>query len=336
MANIQNEIEQITSAIYGRQVRSALANGLTAVNNQVNNIQNNVGTLTQEAQNALNKANNTENIYNQTNTKIEQLINQFNTDRENLINEINKKEDNLTSEIYNEKEKLINSYNQTNSKVQSLIQLLNNTKEQFFNTSNHGVSDINEEFTEGQYAYSPSTNNLPSWASYGMALVFVSNGHSGIWNQESNWMWQILFDTSGTIGFRTGINNNGLSDWEVLSNESYVNNQIDNLIKSESGVKGYLEVDGVILQWGEFSCELSCVSTAAKDICFPITFPRGVVYANANIIEKNNEPSQQLYNISINSIPTSNSSMMICVNYQFQKRRTTKCEFTGLWFAIGY
>ncbi len=45
MANISQEINQINTAIYGKDVRSSLANGLTAVNNQVEDLENNINNF---------------------------------------------------------------------------------------------------------------------------------------------------------------------------------------------------------------------------------------------------------------------------------------------------
>ena len=45
MANITQEINQINTAVYGKDVRSSLANGLTAVNNQVEDLDNNVSNF---------------------------------------------------------------------------------------------------------------------------------------------------------------------------------------------------------------------------------------------------------------------------------------------------
>lgn len=45
MANISQEINQINTAVYGKDVRSSLANGLTAVNNQVEDLNNNVSNF---------------------------------------------------------------------------------------------------------------------------------------------------------------------------------------------------------------------------------------------------------------------------------------------------
>ena len=45
MANISQEINQINTAVYGKDVRSSLANGLTAVNNQVEDLDNNVSNF---------------------------------------------------------------------------------------------------------------------------------------------------------------------------------------------------------------------------------------------------------------------------------------------------
>ena len=45
MANISQEINQINTAVYGKDFRSSLANGLTAVNNQLEDLDNNVSNF---------------------------------------------------------------------------------------------------------------------------------------------------------------------------------------------------------------------------------------------------------------------------------------------------
>ncbi|MFR5265354.1 hypothetical protein [Clostridium sp.] len=66
MANISQEINQINTAVYGKDVRSSLANGLTAVNNQVEDLDNNVSNFESNINSQISNFEN--NISGQVNT----------------------------------------------------------------------------------------------------------------------------------------------------------------------------------------------------------------------------------------------------------------------------
>lgn len=66
MANISQEINQINTAVYGKDVRSSLANGLTAVNNQVEDLDNNINNFESNINNQIDDFEN--NINGQVNT----------------------------------------------------------------------------------------------------------------------------------------------------------------------------------------------------------------------------------------------------------------------------
>lgn len=53
MANIQNELNQINTAVYGKDVRASLANGLEALNTQVNQISSKADNAQTESENAI-------------------------------------------------------------------------------------------------------------------------------------------------------------------------------------------------------------------------------------------------------------------------------------------
>lgn len=107
MANITQEINQINTAIYGKDVRSSLANGLIAVNNQVVGLDNNVNNFKSNINNQIDDFEN--NINGQVNTlskkatalgttvsksvlninKLEKQIKSTNSNAQNAIKQVN-------------------------------------------------------------------------------------------------------------------------------------------------------------------------------------------------------------------------------------------------------
>lgn len=107
MANITQEINQINTAVYGKDVRSSLANGLTAVNNQVEDLNNNVSNFESNVNGQINDFES--NVSGQVNTlldkttalgttvsksvlninKIENQINTTNNSAQNAIKQVN-------------------------------------------------------------------------------------------------------------------------------------------------------------------------------------------------------------------------------------------------------
>ena len=107
MANISQEINQINTAVYGKDVRSSLANGLTAVNNQVEDLDNNVSNFESNINSQISNFEN--NISGQVNilsdktttigstvaksvlniNKIEKQVKATNTNAQNAIKQVN-------------------------------------------------------------------------------------------------------------------------------------------------------------------------------------------------------------------------------------------------------
>lgn len=107
MANISQEINQINTAVYGKDVRSSLANGLTAVNNQVEDLNNNVSNFESNINSQISDFEN--NINGQVNmlsdktitigstvaksvlniNKIEKQVKATNTNAQNAIKQVN-------------------------------------------------------------------------------------------------------------------------------------------------------------------------------------------------------------------------------------------------------
>ncbi|WP_297437277.1 alanine-zipper protein [uncultured Clostridium sp.] len=100
MANILNEIDKINTAIYGKDVRGALANGLTLVNDEVNTLNDNITVVQNLAENAESNINEAVNTANSASSNANTAVSKANTASSNatqavntansLIDEINK------------------------------------------------------------------------------------------------------------------------------------------------------------------------------------------------------------------------------------------------------
>lgn len=97
-------------------------------------------------------------------------------------------------------------------------------------------SDLNTVYTPGVYSIKDDTANRP--CDYGLLLVYVANNSysNPDHNNDSNWLYQIAFDTNGNyIYIRRKINNMGFSSWSlVLTSHNYTDYSPIN-IKDSSG-----------------------------------------------------------------------------------------------------
>lgn len=103
MANITQEINQINTAVYGKDVRSSLANGLTAVNNQVEDLDNNINNFESNINNQISDFKSTvtgeiDTLTNKTNA-IGSTVSKSVLNINNLKNQINKTNSNAQNAI---------------------------------------------------------------------------------------------------------------------------------------------------------------------------------------------------------------------------------------------
>lgn len=102
--------------------------------------------------------------------------------------------------------------------LQSLINTYSNRK--FLEWKKTSSTDFNSDdyYTPGLYSLGATYSNAPYTTSiYGVLLVLTNDG--GIWRKTdtSSWLWQLLFDTSGRIYQRRGINSTTPeSSWQQL------------------------------------------------------------------------------------------------------------------------
>lgn len=81
------------------------------------------------------------------------------------------------------------------------------------------VNDFNQICLEGIYSYQNNTPNAPAGSGWGCCVIYVGDvGGNGIeyTNGSNSWMWQICYDTNGSIYYRTAINGAGFTNWAII------------------------------------------------------------------------------------------------------------------------
>lgn len=105
--------------------------------------------------------------------------------------------------------------------------------------------DLNTVYTPGVYSIKEDTANRP--CNYGLLLVYVANNSysNPDHNNDSNWLYQIAFDTNANyIYIRRKINNHGFSVWSLLLNShnytdySPSNNTFNSLKSTVDSISG--------------------------------------------------------------------------------------------------
>jgi hypothetical protein len=78
-------------------------------------------------------------------------------------------------------------------------------------------TDFNSFYTPGLYSIGTTYSNAPySGNIYGVLIVLTNDGRTWQKTDNSSWLWQILFDTSGRVYLRRGINSTTPESWQQL------------------------------------------------------------------------------------------------------------------------
>lgn len=91
--------------------------------------------------------------------------------------------------------------------LQSILNTYNGRKFLEWKTTTSTNFNSDDFYKPGLYSLSKSYSNAPYTGNiYGVLMVLTNDG--GIWRKTdtSSWMWQLIFDTSGRIYQRRGIN----------------------------------------------------------------------------------------------------------------------------------
>ena len=101
--------------------------------------------------------------------------------------------------------------------LQSILNTYNNRKIlEWKNTSSTNFND-NAFYTPGLYKLGAQYSNAyTSGTIYGVMLVLTNDG--GIWRKtdSSSWLWQIIFNSGGSIYQRVGVNGSVPEGWKQL------------------------------------------------------------------------------------------------------------------------
>jgi hypothetical protein len=78
-------------------------------------------------------------------------------------------------------------------------------------------TDFNDFYTPGLYSIGTTYSNAPySGNIYGVLIVLTNDGRTWQKTDNSSWLWQILFNTSGKVYLRRGVNSTTPESWEQL------------------------------------------------------------------------------------------------------------------------
>ncbi|WP_297632126.1 hypothetical protein [uncultured Clostridium sp.] len=223
MANIQNQIDEISTAFYGSQVRGAIVEGLESINDEVNELYTNLNDLMVKANTALTNANNLKNEVGEASEGFQQAQAEY----INLKNQIEV----ILQKLEKEKTAL----------------MLNHTI-----MNNSFLNDFDKAVEPGYYSYAATegTKNIPPNCGYGVLEVILgvtANDQTEYNPNDNNWIWQIVYDTSGIIAYRNAENQSGWQQWNTLattSNETFENCTLNTPTISNASLDGSVTLIG--------------------------------------------------------------------------------------------
>lgn len=106
------------------------------------------------------------------------------------------------------------------------------------------ISDFDTVLEAGYYSYATSMNtkHIPPNCAYGVVVVIVGSVAQGqiSYNNLNNWIWQIVYDTSGIVTMRYAVDS-GWSSWSVMattSNETFENPTFIGTITNNATITG--------------------------------------------------------------------------------------------------
>ena len=87
-----------------------------------------------------------------------------------------------------------------------------------FDKEKQSETNLNNYVEKGIYQLSMAYQNAPiSTTIYGVLIVITSRDYP--WNpvDQSNWLWQVIFDTAGNAYLRTAVNSSTFNQWRRIS-----------------------------------------------------------------------------------------------------------------------
>ncbi|ENZ01695.1 hypothetical protein HMPREF1092_00929 [Clostridium thermobutyricum] len=125
------------------------------------------------------------------------------------------------------------------------------------------ISDFDTVLEAGYYSYATSMNtkHIPPNCAYGVVVVIVGSVAQGqiSYNNLNNWIWQIVYDTSGIVTMRYAVDS-GWSSWSVMattSNETFENPTFIGTITNKATVTGGTYKNACVEDTGINSCGIS-------------------------------------------------------------------------------
>ncbi len=239
MANISQEINQINTAVYGKDVRSSLANGLTAVNNQVEDLNNNVSNFESNINSQISDFEN--NINGQVNMLSDKTITIGSTVAKSVLN-INKIEKQVKA---------------TNNNAQNAIKQVNTLLEEANKNGSVGlpltggtltgavtVNDSNGTTTvDGGNIATGYINltNITNGIEFKGAPIFYLDSNKNIWINTASTM------SDGTYFGNTYVNGNICASTSTTNESGFVLNNNNVLTASNNNLninqsKGYSNI----------------------------------------------------------------------------------------------
>lgn len=212
MANITQEINQINTAVYGKDVRSSLANGLTSVNNQVEDLNNNVSNFESNINGQISDFEN--NISGQVNMLSDKTITIGSTVAKSVLN-INKIEKQVKA---------------TNNNAQNAIKQVNTLLEEANKNGSVGLPLTGGTLTGAVSVKDNNGTTTVDGGNIATGYINITNTSNGI---EIKGTPAIYLDSSNNIWINTA---STMSDGSYFGN-TYVNGNIcaSTSTTSESG-----------------------------------------------------------------------------------------------------
>lgn len=101
--------------------------------------------------------------------------------------------------------------------LQSILNTYNNRRPLEWKTTTSRNFNDNAYYTPGLYSLGTTYSNAYTTGSiYGVMLVLTNDGTVWRKTDSSSWLWQIIFNTSGQIYQRVGVNGSTPEGWKQL------------------------------------------------------------------------------------------------------------------------
>lgn len=194
MANITQEINQINTAVYGKDVRSSLANGLTAVNDQVEDLDNNIN-----------------NFESNINSQISDFESTVNEEIDTLTNKTNAIGSTVSKSVLNINS-LKNQITKTNSNAQNAINQVNSLLEEANKNGSVGLPLTGGTLTGAVTINDSNGTTIVDGGSVATGYVNLTNPQNGV---EFMGASVLYLDSSNNLWINTA---NDMSNGQALGN----------------------------------------------------------------------------------------------------------------------